>query len=82
MSDIIAEQDCEKAASWFRKSSKRNFAVALHNLGVCFAKGKGVPKNSEEAAKCYRKSSNYGFLEPFMDMGEYGGWVRVEMFFL
>lgn len=79
---LFVEQDCEKAASWFRKSSKRNFAVALHNLGVCFAKGKGVPKNSEEAAKCYRKSSNYGFLEPFMDMGEYGGWVRVEMFFL
>ena len=77
---LFVEQDYEKAASWFRKSSKRNFAVALHNLGVCFAKGKGVPKNQEEAAKYYRKSSNYGFLEPFTDMGEYGGWVRVETF--
>ena len=79
---LFVEQDFEKAVSWFRKSSKRNFAVALHNLGVCFAKGKGVPKNPEEAAKYYRKSSNYGFLEPFTDLGEYGGWVRVEMFLL
>ena len=79
---LFVGQDFEKAASWFRKSSKRNFAVALHNLGVCFAKGIGVPKNPEEAAKYYRKSSNYGFLEPFTDMGEYGGWVRVEMFLL
>ena len=79
---LYVEQDFEKAASWFRKSSKRNFAVALHNVGVCFAKGKGVVKNPEEAAKYYRKSANYGFLEPFMDLGEYGGWVRVETFLL
>jgi serine/threonine protein kinase len=78
---LYVEQDFEKAASWFRKSSKRNFAVALHNMGVCFAKGKGVAKNPEVATKYYRKSSSYGFLEPFADM-KYGGWVRVESFWL
>ena len=77
---LYVTQNFEIAASLFRKSSKRNFAIALHNMGVCFAKGKGVTKNLEEALKSYRKSAGFGFIEPIVDSEE--GWERVETFMI
>lgn len=75
---LYVAQDFEKAASWFRKSSKRDFVYALHNIGVCYAKGKGVSKNLEEAAKYYDRSRRLCFYA----QNELGIWERIDSFML
>lgn len=38
-----------EAASWFAKSAKQGHAKAQCNLGVCYKKGRGVPRDDGKA---------------------------------
>ena len=46
---------------WYRKSADQGNAAAQCNLGVCYAKGQGVPQSYDEAIKWYRKSADQGY---------------------
>ncbi len=52
-----------EAVKWFRKAAEQGNAPAQYNLGLCYAKGKGVRKSSKEAEKWFRKAAEQG-LEP------------------
>lgn len=38
-----------EAASWFSKSALQGHAKAQCNLGVCYKKGRGVPRDDNKA---------------------------------
>ena len=75
---------------WYRKAAEQNNAVAQDNLGVCYAKGRGVKQDSTEAVKWYRKAAeqnyalaqhNLGFCYEHgrgvpQDFAEAGKWYR------
>jgi TPR repeat protein len=42
---------------------------AQNNLGTCYAKGEGVPKDSAEAVKWFRKVAEQGFAEAQYNLG-------------
>ena len=49
-----------EAAKWFRKAAELNHAKAQGCLGVCYATGEGVPKDSAQAAYWYHKAAEQG----------------------
>jgi len=46
-----------KALKWLRKAAAQNLVIAQLNLGNCYYKGEGVPKDATEAMKWYRKAA-------------------------
>ena len=46
-----------EAAKWFRKAADQGIALAQANLGLCYEKGEGVPRDIAEAMKWYRLAS-------------------------
>ena len=53
------EQDYEKAASWYLKSSPE-CDIATLKLGALYFFGEGVPVNYQEALRCFRKGAKKG----------------------
>jgi TPR repeat protein len=51
-----------KAAQWHHKAAEQGLANAQYSLGFCYANGKGVKQNSEEALKWYQKAADQGFV--------------------
>jgi len=43
-----------------RKAARKGDLESIHNLGVAYAIGKGVPKNNKRAAQLYRKVAEKG----------------------
>ena len=52
--------DMARAASLLRIAADAEIADAQHDLGVLYARGRGVPKNPEEAAKHYLRAAKNG----------------------
>ena len=53
--------------------------ISQYNLGVMYASGNGVPKNSAEAVKWYRKAAEQGHIEAQINLGvRYGNGVGVQ----
>jgi TPR repeat protein len=44
---------------WFRKAAEQSLAPAQNALGVCYARGEGVMKDSLEALNWYRKAAEH-----------------------
>ena len=49
---------CE-ALKWFKKAAAQNYAPGLGSLGVAYSQGLCAPKNPAEAAKLYRRASEF-----------------------
>lgn len=49
-----------KAFKWFKKAGDSGNPDAQLALGICFMKGEGIKKNSEEGAKWLRKAAEQG----------------------
>ncbi len=52
--------DFPEAARRYRKTADQGDAYAQSNLGACYEKGDGVPKDYTEAVKWYRKAADQG----------------------
>ena len=42
---------------WYQIAAEKGHAIAQHNLGVLFERGRGVAQDYQEAAKWYRKAA-------------------------
>lgn len=52
--------DPEEAVAWYRKAALQGDAQGQARLGVCYARGEGVPKNHAEALNFSRKAAEQG----------------------
>jgi len=50
----------EKAAEWFRKGAEAGDIGSTVNLGYCYQKGLGVPRNAGIATQCFLKGAEAG----------------------
>ena len=57
-------------AEW-RKAADQGFADAQYNIGVYYAKGKGVPQDYAKAVKWYRKAAEQGLAAAQYNLGVY-----------
>lgn len=46
---------------WYTLAAKQGFAIAQHNLAVCYEKGQGVEKDINKAIEWYKKAAQQGF---------------------
>ena len=53
----------------YQEAAEQGYANAQYNLGICYANGRGVPKNYEEAAKWYRLSAEQGYINAQYNLG-------------
>jgi TPR repeat protein len=51
------EQDVEEAAQWYRRAADKGLASAQNNLGLLYARGRGVPRNPSRAVEFWRKAA-------------------------
>ena len=58
-----------EAVKWYRKTAEQGIAEAQFNLGVCYAKGKGVDKDGVEAVKWYRLAAEQGDERAQLNLG-------------
>jgi len=54
------ERNDTEAYHWYRRAVESGHPVAQYNLGVIYAKGRGITKNLQEARKWYQKAVDYG----------------------
>jgi len=55
------EKNSKKAFQLYKKSSKNNDPVGLHNCAICFQNGIGTKPNTSKAFKYFFKSADQGF---------------------
>ena len=55
-----SEADIAKAAGLLRIAADAELGDAQHDLGVLYARGKGVPQSADEAAKLYLRAAKNG----------------------
>ncbi len=61
------EQDYGEALFYFRKGADKQDAGCINQLGVMYARGLGIEKDTQAALTCYRKAG---------EMGEPMGWLN------
>ena len=54
------KKDYNSAVQYFHKAAIMGYAAAQNDLGVCYAKGRGVTQDYTEAVKWYRKAAEQG----------------------
>ena len=54
------DQEYDKAYTWYKISAENGYVPSQNNLGVLYAKGRGVEKNEKEALKWYLKAAKQG----------------------
>lgn len=61
MEEKVSEKDkVESAVPFFLQSVEHGYLTAQNNLGVCYARGIGVPKDYDEAVRWFRMSAGDG----------------------
>ncbi len=65
----IAQND-EKAAEWYRKAALQGDPEGEYRLGLCYARGLGVPKNEAIAFTWFSKAAKDGNAGAQYEMGE------------
>lgn len=73
------EADPEQSFYWFNESAKKDSNVGWFNLGCCYKNGFGVKKDSEEAAECFKKAANLGYVDAMVELGDYYQGVLVDL---
>lgn len=64
------DKDEKTALEWFKVAAEQGYALAQFNLAECYAKGKGVEENDEEAVKWYLKAAEPRYSDSFGDDNE------------
>ncbi|MDE6027743.1 MAG: sel1 repeat family protein [Muribaculaceae bacterium] len=63
------ENDNEKAATLFTKSSLKGIRAAQHNLGCLYFNGLGVEQDQAKAVELFRKSAEQGYADAQNNLG-------------
>ena len=58
-----------KSVNWLRKAADQNLAKAQYELGMMYAKGRGVTKDEVEAVKWFRKAAEQGLSDAQYELG-------------
>jgi TPR repeat protein len=66
---VMASQDSEEAARWFRRAAAQNHPRALYELGLMHVRGDGVAKDKEKGHALLLKSGELGYNEAMNALG-------------
>lgn len=58
-----------EAIGFFGKAAGKGDANGLYNLGMCYARGLGSPRNDEKAFSCFRSAAEKGHPEAINNIG-------------
>jgi TPR repeat protein len=61
--------DYQKAVEWFRRAADEGYAPAQFDLGICFATGRGVPRDMLLAARWWEFAAAQGHVEAQFNLG-------------
>lgn len=64
------EGNFEAAIECYKALDKQGDIRGTHNLGVCYAEGKGVEKSLTQAFKLYEKGAKKGYVDSQVALGE------------
>lgn len=56
----LVTQDYKKALTWFYEAAKQEYPPGLHQMGVCYFYGYGVPMDKKKAAFWFYQASDRG----------------------
>ena len=62
-------QNVKQAVEYYQKSAQQEYMKAINDLGVCYARGIGVPKDGKEALAHFGAASE----------GDHGFYVQTAM---
>lgn len=63
-------QNFQKAAKWYLRAAEKEDVLAMHNLGVMYSAGQGVPQSYAEAFKWHLKAAEKKDVESMGDIAE------------
>mmetsp|Transcript_14573 Transcript_14573/g.50248 ORF Transcript_14573/g.50248 Transcript_14573/m.50248 type:complete len:82 (+) Transcript_14573:169-414(+) len=63
-------QSYHETVKWFRLAAAQGHAIALFNLGTCYANGHGVPQDDDEAVRFYKRAAAEGHAEAAAAVGK------------
>ncbi len=69
--NALESKDSVGAFKWFMKAAEMGYAVAEHNIGVCYENGMGASVSPNEAFKWYMKAAKQGFPSAQTNIGDY-----------
>lgn len=58
--EAVGGQNEKEAFRWYKLAAEQGHATAQRNLGYCYYRGEGVPKDKKEAAKWWRLAAEQG----------------------
>jgi len=61
--------DYAEAVEWYQKAAEKGHAPAQTNLGVCYSKGKGIPKDMAKAVYWYTQAAEQGHASAQYNLG-------------
>ena len=65
-----ANGDFDTAAREFSLLAEKGEKEGLYHLGLLYEEGQGVPKQFEEAVRCYTNAAKQGYLDAYFALGE------------
>lgn len=65
----ILDYDLEAAAAWFYRAAEQGHAAAQFNLGLMYAEGQGVPKDSTKAVELFTQAAEQGNVDAQNNLG-------------
>lgn len=65
----ILDYDLESAAAWFYRAAEQGHAAAQFNLGLMYAEGQGVPKDSTKAVELFTQAAEQGNVDAQNNLG-------------
>lgn len=65
----ILDYDLESAAAWFFRAAEQGHAAAQFNLGLMYAEGQGVSKDSTKAVELFTKAAEQGNVDAQNNLG-------------
>lgn len=65
----VVQAALAKAHGYFSQAAGKGDPNGLYNLGMCHARGLGVPRNDQSAFKCFRAAAEQGHPEAINNIG-------------
>jgi TPR repeat protein len=59
----VAAADPVQAVAWYQRAALKGNRKAMHDLGIDYALGLGVPKDYEQAARWFSQAANLGYVD-------------------
>lgn len=69
LNDRKNNEECPEAIEWLTRAAAKDFAPAIHRLGICHYHAVGTPENDPEAVACFRRAADAGFIPSIHKLG-------------